>query len=439
MAVATSQVTAAMLEKVDKRLPELYSLSQITKKLVLDRMPANKVSAWTAGNGAVLGFRMPVKQYAGGDLAVASLDNAALPTGSMPTYQYMTIGYSPLFLSFLLPTGAIMATASPDQSIKNVFKDTVDGALKSFGDYEDSLFFTAGDGILATGIGTGSAPSGTNPVYTLEPNFGPQRLALGQLVDVWSNDGVTKRGTSLYVTAIDPVAKTATLSGTVTGPTNADNITVANLPGPLAAGQTRLGLYNYNSATTTGTTNGLSRSTVPELVTPNYNAGSSSLTPAAGLTLSDYIIQRRDETAIGKMIGISHMAQRQAYFVTGDSISEIMQPGGKAQIQNSTDRVPVNLQNESGTFMYAGVKHIISKKANRSRIDWINPDLWKTVELSPLGFFKQPDGKYMFEGRASGGGVTTSTYFSMLSTTNVATLDPGCAGYQSNLTIPAGY
>jgi hypothetical protein len=439
MAVATSQVTAAMLEKVDKALPELYSLSQLTKKLVLDRMPANKVSAWTAGNGAVLGFRMPVKQYAGGDLAVVSLDNAAFPAGSMPTYQYMTIAYAPLSLSFLLPTGAIMATASPDQSIKNVFKDTMDGALKSFGDYEDSLFFTAGDGIQATGSGSGATPATTNPVYNLEPNFGPQRLALGQLVDIWSADGITKRGNGLYVTAVDPVNKTATLSGSVTGPTNADNITVANLPGPLAAGQTRLGLYNYNSATTTGTTNGLSRSTVPELVTPSYSANSSSLTPAMGLTASDYLIQRRDETAIGMMTGVSHMAQRQAYFVTGDSISEIMQPGGKATIPQSTDRVPGNLANEAGTFMYAGVKHYISKKANRSRIDWFNRDLWKTVELAPFGFWKQPDGSYMFEGRSSGGNVQTSTFFAMLSTTNIATLDPGCADFISSLTIPAGY
>lgn len=439
MAVATSQVTSAMLEKVDKALPELYSLSQLTKKLVLDRMPANKVSAWTAGSGAVLGFRMPIKQYAGGDFAVVTLDNAAFPNGSMPTYQYMTIGFAPISLSFLLPTGAIMATASPDQSIKNVFKDTMDGALKSFGDYEDSLFFTAGDGILATGSGSGAAPAGTNPVYNLEPNFGPQRLALGQLVDVWSGNGVTLRGSSLYVTAIDPVNKTATLSGTVTSPTNADNIAIANLPGPLASGQTRLGLYNYNSATTTGTTNGLSRTTVPELVTPSYNANTSTLTPAMGLTLSDYLIQRRDEEAIGKMTGVCHMAQRQAYFVTGDSISEIMQPGGKATIPNSTDRVPNNLTNEAGTFMYAGVMHYISKKANRSRIDWFNRDYWKTIELAPLGFWKQPDGNYMFEGRSAAGNVQTSTFFTMLSTTNIATIDPGCAAYEYGLTIPSGY
>ncbi len=439
MSVSISQAYSVMLEKVDKNVTEMYSLSQLGKKLLLDRMPANKVSAWYAGSGAVLGFRQPVKQFPGGDLAVVSLDNAAFPAGSMPTWQYMTIGYAPLSRTYTLPTGAIMATASADQSVKNVFKDTIDGALKSFGDDEDTLLFTAGDGILATGIGSGATPSGTNPVYTLEANFGPQRLSLGQLVDIWSADGITKRGTSLYVTATDPVNKTATLTGTVTNPTNADNITVANLPGPLAAGQTRLGLYNYNSAVTTGSTNGLSRSTVPELVTPSYNAGTSSLTPAMGLTLSDYLIQRRDEAAIGKMVGISHMAQRQAYFVTGDSISEIMQTGGKAAIAQSTDRIPQNLQNESGTFMYAGVSHFISKKANRSRIDWINREYFKTIELAPLGFFKQPDGTYMYEGRSSGGVVTTATTFMLMSTTNVTTEDPGCAAFISALTIPSGY
>lgn len=434
MSGSNTQTLAIQMEKVSKKLPELFSLSTALTK-VFKKTPVEKVSTWTAGSGAVLGYRIPIKQYMGGDLRVVSLDDGDLGDGSMGTYQYMAIAYSPLSLSFKVPTLTQMATDSSEQATKNVFKDTMEGALKTFAANEDALAFGSGDGILATGIGTGAAPSGTNPVYTLEANFGPQRLELNQLVDVWNNGGTSTRGTGLRVAAIDPVAKTATLTGTVTSPANDDNIVVAGLSGTLAAGSTRYGLYNYNSSATSGTTNTLSRTTVPELVTPNYTA-SAALSPIFGMLLTDYLIQRRDEEAVANMMGISHMSQRQAAYVTGDSIAEWQVPG--PTIETNLDRIPKNMKKEGSKFTFAGVEHTVCKRANRSRIDWIRTDNWGRVELAPPDFYKTPDGKYLFTDRSSTGSVKTATFFSLISTENTYSDDPGCAGIISALTIPAG-
>lgn len=433
MAVANSQTYAVQMEKVRKKLPELYSLSTGLNQL-FKKTPADKVSTWYAGSGTVLGFRIPIKQYAGGNFRGISLDNADMGTGSMPTYQYMTIGQTAVELAFELPQLTMDATASAEQATKNVFKDTMNGALKSFAAYEDSLALASGDAILATGVGSGAAPSGTDPVYYCEPNFGPQRLELGMLVDVYSADGATKRGSNLTVLAIDPVAKTASLSGTVTAPTNADNICVAGYSPTLAAGTTRYGIYNYNNSTTSGSTLGLSRTTVPELVTPNYTAG-AALTSTMGLILNDYRIQRRDETVIGKTTGIAHMAQRQAVFATGDSIAEWQIPG--PVINQNLDRVPRNIK-EASTFDFCGITYRICKKANRSRLDQIVLDEWGRVNLKELDYFQTPDGKYIFENRTSSGTVKSGMWFALYSTENTYCADPGSGGIISSLTIPAG-
>jgi hypothetical protein len=431
--VANSQTYAVQMEKVRKQLPVLLSLSQSLNRKFKKR-PAETVSSWYAGSGAVLGFRIPVKQYMGGNFRGVNLDGGDLGSGNMPTYQYMTIGYTAVNLSFTLPEVTQEATATSEQATKNVFKDTMDGALKSFAAYEDSLAYGSGNAVLATGIGSGAAPAGTDPVYTLEPNFGPQRLELGQLVEVYNAAGSVKKSVGdVYVTAINPVAKTATLQGTVTAPANDDVIAVAGYSATLAAGTTRYGLYNYNSSTTSGSTLGLSRTTVPELVTPNYTAG-AALSPQFGLILNDYRIQRRDETVIGKTMGIAHMAQRQAAFSTGDSIAEWQVPG--PQIAENLDRVPRNIK-EASTFDFAGITYMVGKKQDRSRLDQIVLEDYGRVQLKELDYFSV-GGKYLFEDRSSSGTVKAATYFTLVSSENTFCADPGAGGIISSLTIPPG-
>src|SRR5581483_9093997 len=137
-----------------------------------------------------------------------------------------------------------------------------------------------------------------NPTYNLEPNFGPQRLRYNQPVDVYSNDQTTSRGTGLRVTSYDLVNKTVTLNGSVSGQTNLDKIAFKGMSATLSVGSWKNGLYMFNNTATSGTTLGVNRATVVEIVTPNVAAGTTALAPAHGLLLNDQIIQRRDEDAL---------------------------------------------------------------------------------------------------------------------------------------------
>jgi hypothetical protein len=435
--MANSQTIPVQLETVRKELPMYYDNADTIYNAVVKPAKAGKhqISSWTAGSGAIAGFRIPIEQYAGGVLRAISLDDGDLGPGNMPTYQYMTIGYFALGLQYLLPSLTMQSTQTDAQATVNVWKNTLKKAIPEITNYSDILFHTAGDGVLATGIGTGSAPSGTNPVYFLEPNFGPQRLRLGQTVDVYSGDGATLRGTNLLVAAVNTVTKTATLTGTVTGPTNADIIAVAGLAVTLAAGSCRLGMYNFNNSATSGTTLTLSRTTVSELVTPNVTA-SAALSPAFALALKDQLIQRRSQEAYKGIIGISHMAQRAQAFFTGDAIAEWQVRG--STVGTSLDRVPVN-SDEDSDFTFGTVKHMVSKRQDRSRVDWVTPQQWGRVNLQELDFFKRPDGSYVFEDRSSTGTVKTGMFFSLITSDNIYCADPGSGGIISNLTIPAGY
>jgi hypothetical protein len=438
MAVSNTQALPVQLETVRKEFPKMFDEADTVYAAIVKRSKSTRISPWSAGSGAVAGFRIPVQQYPGGVLKAVSLDDGDLGTGNMPTWQYMAIGYFALALNYLLPTLTMYGTETDAQSIVKVWKDTLKEAIPELTNYADILFHTAGDGILATANGTGS-PANTNPQYQLEPNFGPQRLRLGQTVDVYNTGGTVLKGTGLTVASNDVVNKTTTLTGTVggAGAVNTDIIALSGLAATLAAGSSRLGLYNFNSSATSGTTLTLSRTTVPELVTPNITA-SSGLSPAFVLALKDQLIQRRQKEAYSGIVGIAHMAQRAAAFFTGDAIAEAQYRGESGTVTKNFDRVPQN-SDEDSDFTFGTVVHMVSKRQDRSRLDWVTKKNWGRVNLKELDFFKKPNGDYVFEDRSSSGTVKTGMFFSLIATDNIYCADPGANGMITALTLPPGY
>ncbi len=437
MATSNTTVVPVQLETVRQKFPKFYTDADTVVNAVVKPAKAGRHQISTWNTGSLSAFRIPVQQYEGGVFKAVDLNNGDLGDGNMQTFQYMTIGYFALALNWMLPTLSMYATQNNQQAIVNVWKDALKAAVPAMTNYSDILFHTAGDGILATGSGSGAAPSGTNPTYNLESNFGPQRLQLGQTVDVYNAAGSSSKGTNLIVTGVNFPSKTVTLSGTVTAPANDDVIAVAGLSATLAAGSCRLGLYNFNSSTASGSTLGLSRTTVTELVTPSVDASSASLTPAFALQLKDLLIQRRSPDSYKGAVGIAHMAQRAAAFFTGDAIAEWQIRGNS--VGESLDRVPTN-SNEDSDFTFGTVKHMVSKRQNRSRIDWVVPDQWGRVNLQEMDFFKRgSDGSYVFENRSSSGTVKTAMFFSLIATDNIYCADPGSGGIIQSLAIPSGY
>jgi hypothetical protein len=342
----------------------------------------------------------------------------------------MTIGYFPTRLATEISSLAAEATASSEQSVVNVFKYQLANAIKEVQAYDDITFHQDGTGVIAKADGA-TAPTGTT-TYTLEANFGPQRVRYNQPVDVYSSDYTTQRATGLRVTGIDWINKKVTLNGAVAGATNADVLAFNGMSATLATGSFKNGIYTFNNAATSGTTLGVNRATYPEIVAPNISAG-GPLVPAHGLALNDQIIQRRDPDIFNGMVGIAHQAQRAAVYLAGIAISEWQRGASDKMI----DQMPKDT-GQNTTFTWTGIKHYVSKRQDRSRIDWINPKLWGRAMLHDLKFF-EVEGRRVFELRSSAGTVKAGMLFYLVQAENYYAADPAGGGFISGCSLPAGY
>lgn len=432
MAATNADVISAQMEKVRPVLQDWYETSSKISSKIKKQSEAHKVSAWVyPGTTTQAGFRIPVGIYRGGDFGTFDYNGGDLGGGSSMNIQAMTLGYYPTKLGFELTTLEIEATASNEQSVVNVFRKQIGDAMKEMQVYEDISFHQDGTGVIANGDGL-TTPTGTT-VYTLEPNFGPQRLRLNMTVDVYNAALTVKKSSgTVRVSAINWIAKQVTLTGTVTSPLSDDAIAIAGMSATLAVGSYENGLYTFNNSATSGTTLGINRATYSEIVSPNINAG-GPLVPAMGLALKDQMTQRRDDEVLDGLWGIIHMSQRAAIYLTGIAISEWMRKPSEKMI----DIVPEG-SDYKGTVQWCEVEHFISKRQDRSRVDWINSKIWGRVMIHDLKFY-EVEGRRIFENRGSNGNVYAGCRFYLVRAENKYSSDGGSGGFISSLSLPPTY
>lgn len=439
MAATNADVVGMQREVIRPKLQELIETTTGVGQLFKRAGESFKVSTWSQAlsGGLTLGaFRIPLLQYNGGDWGVVSLDEGDMGSGSSMKITFFTLSVLTRRLAVEMSQLQMDATATNEQAVANVFREQLKKTIKEVQHYFDTDCHQSGNGVLATGAGTG-APANTNPVYNLEPNFGAQRLRYNQPVDVYDTTLVTKKGTGLRVAAYDLVNKTVTLTGTVggAGAVNTDVLAVNGMSPTLATGSYSNGIYTYNSSATSGFTNNVDRSKVVEIVTPNVAAGTQLLNPNFGLLLKDQVIARRDQENISNFRGIAHMAQRAAWYDVGIGISEWHRGSSDKMI----DVTPKDTDYDT-TFQMTGVTHLISKKQDRSRIDWVKPSMWARLLLFEPKWHESPDGKRFFEVRsASTGNVVSGWQEFLLVAENLGNCDPGLGGFVSGLALKSGY
>ena len=439
MPATNNDVIAAQKEVVRPKLQELIETTTGVGAMFKRAGESFKVSTWSQAlsGGLTLGaFRAPLLQYNGGDWGYISLDEGDMGSGSSMKLTFFTGSILTRRLAVELSQLQMDATASNEQAVANVFREQMKRTIREAQVYYDTECHTKGDGVLATGSGSG-APANTNPTYNLEPNFGAQRLRLNQPVDVYSNDLTTKKATGLRVTTMDAVNKTCSLTGTVggAGAVNTDVLAISGLTPTLSTGSSAFGIYTFNSSATSGFTLNVNRATVTEIVTPIVAAGTQPLSPNFGLLLKDQIIQRRDKEQMSNYRGISHMSQRAAWYQVGIGISEWQRSSKDKMI----DVMPSETDYDT-TFEYTGVTHLISKKADRSRIDWIRPSNWLRILLFEPKWHESPEGKRFFEVRSQSTGNVVSGWLEyFIVGEQLLCVDPGNSGFISSLQLPSGY
>jgi hypothetical protein len=91
-----------------------------------------------------------------------------------------------------------------------------------------------------------------------------------------------------------------------------------------------------------------------------------------------------------------------------------------------------------GQKQLAGCPTKVSPLWDRTRIDFINPEIWGRVEMKSIGY-KEVDGRKIFPIYGTSGGLSTMSIFYLTLSTNIFITNPAFATSVTNLAVPTGY
>lgn len=417
-----ADVVSLQMEKVRSKLQELFETSNTASSLVKKGAETELISTRD--------YRIPVIIQRGGKYRKFDPDGGDMGRGSGPKAVHMVATYFPTTYAIELTNLQMYATASSEQAVKKAFAYSLTNAIKEFQVYDDLAFHTSGNGVIGTA--TAHTTSSGKSVYTLDTSFATQLFRLGMDVCVYDTTLATQRSVNgdpadvtFEVTKVDPANNQITLDATVGSAAATDKILFAGVSG--ASPSWKNGLYLFNNSTGSGNLLSLSKSDYPQIVA-NEQAAGGSLSGVHGMLLIDAIRQKRDDEYVAGLVGLAHMKQRTAWFKLGMTISE-WQRGAKDKM---IDVVPDLNEKE---FMFAGIRHVLDKHQNRTRIDWFIPKLFGRSILKELDWHTV-EGRKLFELRGASGGVAAGMVFYLEQLEDWYCVDPGAAGFISGLSIP---
>jgi hypothetical protein len=76
---------------------------------------------------------------------------------------------------------------------------------------------------------------------------------------------------------------------------------------------------------------------------------------------------------------------------------------------------------------------------DKTRIDFIDYDIWGRSEFYPVGWYKDDNGLKYFVVRGASGGVATSNLAYIVCSWNLYPNNPAGLSYIDTLTVPSGY
>lgn len=425
MALAESQVVANELERVDPTLPTLFDRDD-TFYSTIEKRNVQVISARD--------MRIPLELRPGGRFGHFDSDGGDMGLGDGPTFDKAVINAVNMRFAVQWTKKAEWATDDSRKAVLNTLRHLLAKAMPEFRRNVDALCQTDGTGVLGTLSANAATAGGADTLTLATDGFGAKLMRYGQMVSVYNSTLTTRRvHTGLQsqngyapISMYDLPGKQITLAGTTGASVAGDKIVVEGTT--TTPPVSMFGVPYHNNDASAGTWLGFPRSTTPEIRANRVNANGGGLAlPHARLALNK----------IGDRIGISngykpsawmHPCQQQAYEELAQLISTIQkQPRSEG----------VNLY-FGGDMQLAGAPVRVSFVWDKTRIDFIIPELWGRAELHPAKFY-DVDGRRIFEIRGSSGGVATSQIFYLTGSFNLYLMNPAAGSYVSNLAIPAGY
>lgn len=422
MAVVRAQVEANEIEAIVRKLPTLFDrddtwYSQIEKKnveIVSDR-----------------DMRVPLEIRPGGNFGMFDPDGGDMGRGDGPTFDKAIVNVVHFKHGVEWTSRAEWATDSSRKAILDTVKHNIAKSMPEFRRHVDSLYMTAGNGVLAT-VTTVNTTGPNDIVTATTDGFGVRLLRFGQFVHVFSADLQTKRttGEGTRIVAYDLPNKTVELNPQVTGIVATDVIVVGGSSIPATDPVSLLGVPYHNNASSVGEWLGFDRSTTPEIRSNEVDAAGSSLAlPFARLAVNKIGDRLGIDRLRTKLQAWTHPAQVQSYEELGQLA---------IQIHKTTQDEGLNLYyGENMQLAGAPLKKHFSW--DRTRIDFNDMDLWGRAEMHPASMWKDRNGNRFFPIRGASGGVAAAQIFYLTASIQAFHCNPVANSFISNLAVPSGY
>lgn len=416
-----AEVIATELERVESKVPVLFERDD-TFYSQIEKRPGEVVSS--------ISMRQPLELRPGGKPGHWNSDGGGLGLGDMPDYDKAEINTVELKYGMQWTTRRKFGTDSSRKAVINAFRRDLASGMKEFRRYNDSLCMTAGNGVL--GVITTNAVSGSTTTVTLTTDgFGARLLRYGYDINIWDSTLTTlKTPNETTITFYDGPNKTikftdpSTIGGTAVA--NGDLIVASGLQS--APPTSILGVPYHASNASTGTWLGFNRATTPEIRANGVAAGGTLALAMPRLAINK----------IGDRVGIDNNYRLTAWMHPCQKAT-YEELGFEASIINKDAK-------EQGLDLYfndnmrmAGAPVKCSYSWDKTRIDFINYDVWGRAEFYPPGWYKDDNGNRFFVMRSADGGVAASNLAYLISSWNLYVNNPAGLSYISGLSVLSGY
>lgn len=414
MALTESQVTGLELERV---LPKLRTLFERDKKFF------NKIKKRDVEKISNRQMRIPLELRAGGSFQYFQADGGDLGRGGGPYFDKATL--QAVFMSLNIEYTKLSQWATDDdrKAIISTVRRLTATAFDEFERQLDAQMMQPGTGQLGT-ITTVSTSAGVDTYTCTTDGFGVNLTRYGQTIQVYDPTLATLRGSGT-ITFWDKPNKQIQVTP-ATGAQNGDVIVVNGISSP-SSSPALFGVPYHHNNSSSGTWLGFNRSTTPEIRSNGVNANSSGFSlPLARLAIN----------LIGNRVGIDenfkpeawmHPCQKAAYEGVGQLVSVIYKEPKEEALDMYFDKMQM-----------AGAPVHESFQWDKTRIDFIEEEVWGRGEILPLGFYTT-DGRKTFELRGPTGGVMAADIFYMVIGTQTFVNNPAATAYIFGLTVPTGY
>jgi hypothetical protein len=436
---ALTDILNANIETLRKGvLPEIYQKSSnLAVQRVMKGTESYRITKTTNADD----FRIPLKTQPAGKFGAANLDggNTGLGTGFAVAQFIQT--YFAVKMGFQMTYASRVGSQTTDQSVVNVFKETMKDGAPNMARCEDVTFHNLGGNNGQIGIvTTAGAVSSGNQTLTMDPEFGTRLLIEGLDVEVTDSTGASTWRTSAVspdnlprVFSINRASRQVTL-------TNMGSVTVQNgdllfLGGAVSTGPTEAwadGLYYTNTTATSGSYLGLSRTTYPS-INPSAITSGGTINAQQIFALKNLIKVRGGNQSVLKLIGLASPHQLAQMSAQVQSMQFYLRDAVK---QPQIDPFPTT---EDGVS-FGDVTHYEDLLQGSDRIDYPNVDTWLRVYLDKPGadFYRDLKGDMFFPMTATStnAGYAFGDLFYLISTLNYANINPMLNGLITGLSTP---